>query len=74
MRRPEVFEDANDHTHALLLELWVTSNLVRISRIAWSPTLKAHAAELAARKRKLKSELNALRMELPEPRPATRRT
>jgi hypothetical protein len=59
-----VNEDPSDLAHALLLELQATAALLRLSQIAWSPTLKAHAADLAARKQKLESELNALRMDL----------
>jgi len=61
--RANAFEDVCDRTHALLSELSATVTLLRLSQIAWSPTLKAHAAELAVTKEKLESELNALRTE-----------
>ena len=63
LSRARAYEDASDRAHTLLLELWATDTLLRLSQIAWSPTLKAHAAGLAERKQKLASSLTAMRTE-----------
>jgi hypothetical protein len=54
-------EDVGERTHELLLELWATDTLLRLGQIAWSPTLKAYAADLAETKQNLISELSAIR-------------
>ena len=56
-------EDVGEDAQELVLELWVTDTLLRLGQIAWSPTLKAYAPDLAKRKQNLLSELNALRIQ-----------
>jgi hypothetical protein len=59
--RHTAYEDASDRAHALLAELWATITLLRLSRVAWSPTLKAQAVGLTERKQELELELHAMR-------------
>ena len=54
--------DVGDDAHKLLSELWSITALLRMSETAWSPTLRAHAGDLAAVKHKLESKLYRLRL------------
>jgi hypothetical protein len=50
-----------NRARTLLSELWAISTLVDLSQTAWSLTLKAHATDITAIKKRLESELNELR-------------
>jgi hypothetical protein len=54
-------KDAREGAETLFFELRAVNALHRLSKISWSPTLKANAVALEARKQKLRSELNAWR-------------
>ena len=57
----DVNEDTREFTEALLSELRAINTLHRLSKISSSPTLKANAAALEARKRQLQAQFNAWR-------------
>jgi hypothetical protein len=54
-------EDTLECAEEILLELRAVNHLCRLTKSSWSPTLKANAAALEARKQKLALQLNAWR-------------
>ena len=60
-KRMSTDEDTVECAEELLSELRAINELRRLTKSSWSPTLKANAAALEARRQRLALQLNALR-------------